>query len=153
MRRALPIGLLALIALGSIGYYVFRDRGVPSAQTIKDIEAQIVLPEGAHPLTSYMRYYAYGWNGWRPVVVGSYQWFPKDVTVYFKSGLAESAVPGVPGAYALEHSPTFYAGEIDDACQIVFLHYDDAAKKFIPVVIDGKEQPAWCAGKGSRLAP
>jgi hypothetical protein len=144
MIRRLSIALV-VVALGlALLDYLFYGRRVPSTQTIKHIESQIVMPEGAHPLTDYLRFYAYGWKGWRPVVVGSYQFVPDGVSVFFKTQVADAAVPGVPGAYALQGPPKFYAGDSGVRCQFVFIYYDESTRQLLSIEENGEPNLAWC---------
>lgn len=151
MRRWLPIALIAL-GVAALAYLVRnKDIPSPSVQTIKEIEAQVVMPEGAHPLNRYLRYYAYGWKGWKIVVVGSYQFIPENVVVYAVSFGRKAEVPGVQGAYALAEPPKLIAAAEGDPCQFVFLHYDETTKRLLPIIKGDKQQVAWCGSQETLL--
>lgn len=131
---ALTVGALGLAG----ALFVFRDRGIPSAQTIREIEATVVMPEGAAPLDFYDRFYAYQWKGWRQVIVGVFAYRHPGVPQH----LIGEPVPMLPGAYAVREAPVIF----DGGCSVVTIYYDETSKQLLLTDRDGKQQAAACNG-------
>jgi hypothetical protein len=128
--------VLVLVLTTVVAAFMFRDRGRPSIETIREIETAVVMPDGAWPMNTYNRYYGRGWKMWTPVVTG----------VFLSASTGEMPgavpVPGVEGAYFTDHLPIV----ADGGCHVVTVHYDETEKALIPTDRDGKQQLAVCNG-------
>jgi hypothetical protein len=90
---------------------------VPTAEVVAQLEAQIHLPKGASPLTSYTRYYAGSILRGHRVVVGTYQHSGGGVVI-------EKSSHDLPIVY-------------DGGCDFINIKYDVSKKRFIDVFCNG----------------
>lgn len=105
-----------------------QDRALISADTVRAIERQVVMPRGAAPISSYRRFYARTRIGGRDAIMGV---FLIKSAYGQHDAAAATPVPGVADAFVTE------ADEVpqiaDGGCAEVTIYFDLALQRLLPV--------------------
>ena len=135
LRLAIAMAVLLTSPVGAYAESPHID-----AATVREIERQVVMPDGSRPLSEYDRYYATTELSGLGVITGVFLYR----STHDYRGRGSRAVAGVPHAFTTHSLPVL----ADGGCSVVTIIFNLRTRKLTPIAYDGERVTlAVCNGR------